>query len=91
MRCSAIFNGDIQVGFAVKVVVVGEQRCYGGLLPGDIAAGRVVFFDVDVAVGHEAEVQPGPYLEGEEGEEQKYGPAAGVSEVLCHGAGQGKV
>lgn len=83
-------DGNIQVGLAVKVTGIRGQAIGYGLRLGRIAGG-MVFFDMDVAVWHEAEVRPCPHLEREEEDEQEYGPAMGMFELAWHGARQVKV
>ena len=88
VRRRVFFDGNIQVGLAVEVVVAGQQVGASGLRIGG-AAGRAVFFDVDIAVGHEADLHPCPYLEREQGKEQEYRPTAWMFELAWHCARQG--
>jgi len=77
-------NGDIQVGLAVQVVVIRSQQGGYSRLGLDRTAGRVMLFDMDVPVRHEAEVRPCSDLKREEGEKQEYEPVMGMSEGAWH-------
>lgn len=72
--------GDIEVGLVVKVAGLRGATIGADLRSGRIA-GEMVLFDMDVAVRHEAEVRPGTHLQGEEDEEQDYGPATGMPKI----------
>lgn len=76
-------KGDIQAPLAVQVVVTRDQGVHGRLRL-DRIAGSMVLDYMDAAVRHEADVRPCPDLEGEEGEEQEYRPATGMSEIAWH-------